>query len=38
MRQHQIRPLPVLHGAELVAISSQRDRHFVETLANLEPS
>jgi acetoin utilization protein AcuB len=37
MRQHQIRHLPVLHGGKLVGMVSQRDLHFIETLANLDP-
>jgi acetoin utilization protein AcuB len=37
MRQHRIRHLPVLHGGKLVGIVSQRDLHFIETLANVDP-
>jgi acetoin utilization protein AcuB len=36
MRQHGIRHLPVLHGGKLVGMLSQRDLHFIETLANVD--
>jgi acetoin utilization protein AcuB len=35
MRQYGIRHLPVLHGGKLVGMLSQRDLHFIETLANV---
>jgi acetoin utilization protein AcuB len=37
MRQYQIRHLPVLRGGKLVGMLSQRDLHFIETLANVDP-
>jgi acetoin utilization protein AcuB len=37
MREHGIRHLPVLHGGKLVGMLSQRDLHFIETLANVDP-
>jgi len=36
MRQHEIRHLPVLQGGKLVGMLSQRDLHFIETLANVD--
>lgn len=37
MREHGIRHLPVLEGGRLVGIVSQRDLHFVETVAGVDP-
>jgi acetoin utilization protein AcuB len=37
MREHRIRHLPVLDGGKLVGILSQRDLHFFETLADVDP-
>lgn len=36
MRQYDIRHLPVLQGGKLVGMLSQRDLHFIETLANVD--
>jgi acetoin utilization protein AcuB len=36
MREHSIRHLPVLEGGKLVGIVSQRDLHFLETLADVD--
>lgn len=38
MRENEIRHLPVLEGGKLVGIVSQRDLHFVETLAGVDPT
>lgn len=38
MHEHGIRHLPVLHGAELVGVVSDRDLHLVESLTEVDPS
>ncbi len=38
MHEHGIRHLPVLHGAELVGVVSDRDLHLVESLSEVDPS
>ncbi len=37
MRDHHIRHLPVLHGAKIVGLVSDRDLNFVETLKDVDP-
>jgi acetoin utilization protein AcuB len=37
MRRYDVRHLPVLHGGKLVGMLSQRDLHFIETLADVNP-
>lgn len=37
MQKYEIRHLPVLQGGKLVGMLSQRDLHFIETLANVDP-
>jgi acetoin utilization protein AcuB len=37
MREHHIRHLPVLRGAKVVGIVSDRDLNTVETLADVDP-
>ena len=36
-RRYGIRHLPVLAGGKLVGMLSQRDLHFIESLANVDP-
>lgn len=36
MHEHGIRHLPVLHGAELVGVVSDRDLHLVESLTEVD--
>ncbi len=38
MHEHGIRHLPVLHGAELVGVVSDRDLHLVESLTEVDPT
>lgn len=38
MREHHIRHLPVLRGAKIVGVVSDRDLHMVETLRDVDPS
>ena len=38
MRDHDIRHLPVLDGANLVGIVTQRDLHLIETLKDVDPT
>ena len=37
MREHHIRHLPVLHGARIVGILSDRDLNLIETLRDVDP-
>jgi acetoin utilization protein AcuB len=37
MREHRVRHLPVLRGAKIVGVVSDRDLHMVETLDNVDP-
>jgi acetoin utilization protein AcuB len=37
MREYQIRHLPVLSGAKIVGLVSDRDLNFVETLKDVDP-
>ncbi|HWA74004.1 MAG TPA: CBS domain-containing protein [Polyangiaceae bacterium] len=37
MREHRVRHLPVLRGAKIVGLVSDRDLHMVETLDNVDP-
>jgi acetoin utilization protein AcuB len=37
MREHNIRHLPVLHGAKIVGMVSDRDLNMVETLKDVDP-
>jgi acetoin utilization protein AcuB len=37
MREHHIRHLPVLRGARIVGLVSDRDLNFVETLKDVDP-
>lgn len=37
MREYRIRHLPVLDGAKLVGMLSQRDLHFMATLRDVDP-
>jgi acetoin utilization protein AcuB len=37
MREHHIRHLPVLRGAKIVGLVSDRDLNFVETLKDVDP-
>jgi len=37
MREHKIRHLPVLRGAKIVGLVSDRDLHMVETLKDVDP-
>lgn len=37
MREHGVRHLPVLAGGKLVGVVSQRDLHFFEALAGVDP-
>ncbi|MEO8900049.1 MAG: CBS domain-containing protein [Polyangiaceae bacterium] len=37
MREHQIRHLPVLHGARIVGILSDRDLNLIEALRDVDP-
>jgi acetoin utilization protein AcuB len=37
MRDHAIRHLPVLDGAQLVGVVTLRDLHFIETLRDAQP-
>lgn len=37
MREHSVRHLPVLDKGKLVGVLSQRDLHFFETLADVDP-
>jgi len=37
MREHKIRHLPVLHGAKIVGLVSDRDLNMVETLKDVDP-
>jgi acetoin utilization protein AcuB len=37
MREHHIRHLPVLRGAKIVGLISDRDLNFVETLKDVDP-
>lgn len=37
MREHGVRHLPVLRGARIVGVVSDRDLHMVETLDNVDP-
>lgn len=38
MRQHRIRHLPVIHHGKLVGMLSQRDLHWMEAIADTDPS
>jgi acetoin utilization protein AcuB len=38
MREHHIRHLPVLRGARIVGVVSDRDLHMVETLRDVDPN
>ena len=37
MREHRVRHLPVLRGAKIVGLISDRDLNFVETLKDVDP-
>jgi acetoin utilization protein AcuB len=37
MREHHVRHLPVLRGAKIVGLVSDRDLNFVETLKDVDP-
>lgn len=37
MREHRVRHLPVLKGAKIVGVVSDRDLHMVETLDSVDP-
>lgn len=38
MHKHRIRHLPVLHGAKLVGVVSERDLALIETLRDVDPA
>lgn len=38
MHKHRIRHLPVLHGARLVGVLSERDLALIETLRDVDPA
>lgn len=38
MHKHRIRHLPVLHGAKLVGVISERDLALIETLRDVDPA